>query len=348
MWNAKKMADYKLKTSDKDTIIKTIDMHTAGEPLRVVYEGIEIDADSVLDFRRIMKERYDHIRKVVMWEPKGHADMYGAILTKPYREDADFSVIFMHNEGYSTMCGHGILALIRLAILCKLVEIRQPTTKIKIETPAGIVEAFAEIDKNTIKRTYFYNVPSFAYIINESINVEGVGRVKFDIGFGGAFYAYVNANDLGLSLEKDNVSRLIDIGMRIKRAVSDNFEIRHPFEDDLSFLYGTIFTDGQTGKDKISRNVCIFANGEVDRSPTGTGVSGRVALHFAKNEIAKSDVIEIESIIGTRFKGGVVKKTTFGDYDAVVPFIEGNSCIIGKSEFVVKDEDELKSGFFIR
>jgi proline racemase len=348
MWNSEKMDLYDLKRNG-NFVLKTIDLHTAGEPLRVLYEGVEdIKAQSVLDFRRIMKRNYDHIRKAIMWEPRGHADMYGCILLKPFNDESDFGVIFMHNEGYSTMCGHGILGIIKLAVECELVEIKEPITKIKIETPAGIVEAFAEFDSGRLKKTYFYNVPSFVYLADKNLYVDGVGEVEFDIAFGGAFYAYVDANKLGISMSQNNAKELIDKGMKIKRAVMDNFEIKHPFEKDLSFLYGVIFTDGQSGKDNISRNVCIFADGEVDRSPTGTGVSGRVALHFAKGEIKENDTIEIESIIGSKFRGGVVKKMKFKNYDAVVPFVEGEAFITGKSEFAIDSKDDLKYGFFIR
>ncbi len=345
MWQTDKIDSCSIKNNN-NLVIKTLDLHTAGEPLRVIYDGIDnIEADSVLEFRRKMKNKYDHIRTALMWEPRGHADMYGAVLTKPYNKDSDFGVIFMHNEGYSTMCGHGILGIIKLAVSCNLIKLTKPVTKMRIDTPAGIVEAYAEFHDNELIRTYFYNVPSFVYMKNKKVYVDGMGEVVFDIAFGGAFYAYVDANRLNLTLDASNVRKLINVGMKIKKAVCDNFEIKHPIEDDLSFLYGTIFTDGKIIK---SRNVCIFADGEVDRSPTGTGVSGRAALHFAKGEISANDKIEIESIIGTKFKGGVVKTVKFNEYDAVIPFVEGKAFITGKSEFVINDEDSLRYGFFMR
>ncbi len=349
MWKSNVIDDYALFKTADNTIIKTVDLHTAGEPLRVLYSGLsDIRAESVLDFRRIMKEEYDYIRTSIMWEPRGHADMYGAILLEPYNKESDFGVVFMHNEGYSTMCGHGILGIIKLVADCELVTIEKPITKMKIDTPAGLVEAFAEFDGNNLKRTYFYNVPSFVYLNDENIYVDGIGDVEFDIAFGGAFYAYVNAAKLNLSLDRNNVKQLIDWGMRIKRAVMDNVEIKHPYEEELSFLYGVIFTDGNVGKDSPSRNVCIFADGEVDRSPTGTGVSGRVALHLKKGEIDIDDTIEVESVIGTKFKGGAVRGVDFSVYKAVIPFVEGSAYITGKSQFVINKNDSLKYGFYIR
>lgn len=330
-------------------ILKTIDLHTAGEPLRVFYKGLQdIEANSVLEFRRKFRKNYDYIRSALMWEPRGHADMYGAILLPPYREGTDFGVVFMHNEGYSTMCGHGTLAIIKLAIVCNLVEKKEPLTVIKIDTPAGIVKGFAEISNGALRRIYFQNVPSFLYLENGNIEVEGIGKVDFDIAFGGAFYAYVDANSIGLSLNKENVKQIIDWGMKIKRTVIKNYPINHPFEKDLSFLYGVIFTDGKTGVGEESRNVCIFADGEVDRSPTGTGVSGRLAIHYAKKEIDMDDELVIESIINTKFTCRITKTTTFGNYNAVIPEVEGEAYIVGKSEFFIDEDDPLKYGFFVR
>ncbi|KAA0259257.1 proline racemase [Deferribacter autotrophicus] len=348
MWRKENLEQYSLSKS-KGLILKTIDLHTAGEPLRVIYKGLpEIEASSVLEFRRKFKEKYDFIRRALMWEPRGHADMYGCVLLPPYREGVEFGVIFMHNEGFSTMCGHGILAVIKLAVECGLVEKEEPLTIINIDTPAGIVKGFAEISEGVLKKTYFQNVPSFLYLEDGKVKVDGIGEVVFDIAFGGAFYAYVDANSIGLNLNQDNIKQLIDWGMRIKKKIMDSYSIEHPLEKDLSFLYGVIFTDGKTGVGEVSRNVCIFADGEVDRSPTGTGVSGRLALHYAKREINKNDELIIESVIGTRFKCRIADITVFGDYDAVIPEVEGDAYIVGKSEFIIDETDPLKYGFFLR
>ncbi|BAI81089.1 proline racemase [Deferribacter desulfuricans SSM1] len=348
MWGKEKFDEFKID-KNKGLAIKTIDLHTGGEPLRVIYDGIpDIKANSVLEFRRIMKENYDYIRETVILEPRGHADMYGAILLPPYREGVDFGVIFLHNEGYSTMCGHGIIALIKLAYELKLIDFKEPITEIKIDTPAGIVTAFAEISDGKLDKYYFRNVPSFIYKSNCSVYIDGLGDVVFDIAFGGAYYAYVNVKNLNISLDKENVQQLINLGRKIKMAVMNKCEIKHPEYDDLSFLYGVIFYDGNNGKDKVSKNVCIFADGEVDRSPTGTGVSGRMALHYFKNEIQKDDEIVVESIVGSKFKGRIYSVVDFYGYKSVIPEVEGKAHIIGKNEFFVDNEDEIKYGFFMR
>ncbi|MGA1861449.1 proline racemase family protein [Deferribacter thermophilus] len=348
MFRKDKFEQFKLCDS-KGLIIKTIDLHTAGEPLRVIYDGLpDIIAKSVLEFRKKMMNEYDYIREAVILEPRGHADMYGAILLPPYREDIDFGVIFLHNEGYSTMCGHGIIALIKLAYELGLVDFKEPLTEIKIDTPAGIVNAFAEIKQGELVRYYFRNVPSFIYKSNCSIYLESLGEIHFDIAFGGAFYAYVDTNNLKIDLTPQNVQQLISYGRLIKKKVSEKYQINHPKHEDLSFLYGVIFYDGKTGNDSISRNVCIFADGEVDRSPTGTGVSGRLALHYLKGEIDIKDEITIESIIGTRFKGRIFKEVDFCGFKSVIPEVEGKAYIIGKNEFFVDKEDSISYGFFMR
>jgi len=286
--------------------IKTIDVHTAGEPLRIIFNGLpEIKGSTILEKRKYMKENLDYLRTALMFEPRGHADMYGAIITEPVNKDSDFGVLFLHNEGYSTMCGHGIIALTKVFVQTGMIEAIEPITEIKIDTPAGLVTSFAKVKNGKVESVYFHNVPSFVLTTDQIVDVQGIGKVKYDIAFGGAFYAFVNADELGIGMKKQNFSELIKKGMAI--------------EEELNFLYGTIFYGKSHTKDAESRNVCIFAEGEVDRSPTGTGVSARMALHFKKDEIKLNQPMIIESIIGTKFTGSVHQSTKFGKYDAVIP-----------------------------
>lgn len=337
------------KPDDRFSVVKSIDLHTAGEPLRIIYDGLpDIEGNSVLDIRRILREKCDFIRTSLMWEPRGHADMYGCILTKPFSKDADFGVVFMHNEGYSTMCGHGIIGAAKAALELGLVEKQKPITKIGIDSPAGFVQAYAIAKNDFIDDIYFHNVPSFVYSLDNKIDVEGIGNVKFDIAFGGAFYAYVDADSINVSLKKENFRSIINIGMKIKNKIMKEREIKYPFEDDLSFLYGVIFIGKSENEGADSRNVCIFADGEVDRSPTGTGVSGRMALHYKKGEIGVGQEMVIESIIGSQFRAKVFKTTAFANFDAVIPEVHGNAYICGKNEFLIDKDDDLKYGFFLR
>ncbi len=329
--------------------ITTIDLHTAGEPFRVVTGGLpEPAGDTILARRRYMRNHLDHLRTALMWEPRGHADMYGCVITPPESDDADFGVLFLHNEGYSTMCGHGIIAMATLAVETGLVEVREPETVIRIDAPAGLITARVRVRDGRAVSVAFRNVPSFVLALDQHVDVPEWGRVRYDIAFGGAFYAYVQAADLGLSTRPEDFTRLIEAGMAVKRAVMANRPVPHPFEEDLSFLYGTIFIGPPHAPDAHSSNVCIFAEGEVDRSPTGTGVSGRLALHMARGEIEKGQSIRIESIIGTSFTGRVVEQTPFGPHQAVIPEVEGTAHIVGRCEFLIDPEDPLKDGFILR
>jgi len=329
--------------------IKTIDAHAAGEPLRIILSGLpEIKGKTILEKRNFLKENYDYLRTSLMFEPRGHADMYCAIITPPVTEDADFGVIFLHNEGYSTMCGHGIIALTKVAVQTGMIKAEEPTTEINIDTPAGLLTSFAKVKNGNVESVYFHNVPSFVLAMDERISVPGIGDIKYDIAFGGAFYAFVNADELKIELNENNYIELIEKGMAIKKAVSENYKITHPFEHELNFLYGTIFIGKSTGEGSDSRNVCIFADGEVDRSPTGTGVSARMALHYARGELKINEAMVIESIIGSKFKGSVHQVITYGSVEAVIPEVEGDAFITGKHEFIIDPEDPLKKGFILR
>jgi proline racemase len=323
--------------------ITTIDMHTGGEPLRVIIDGLPpIEGRTVLEKRRYFREHYDYLRAGLMWEPRGHADMYGAVITPSF--DADFDVFFLHNEGYSTMCGHAIIALTKLAVETQLVN----KNEITINVPAGKIFARASIINGKVIETSFRNVPSFVYLRNQRVDVPGIGSVSFDVAYGGAFYAFVSAQEVGLRLEPNQVDQLIRYGRLIKHAVMSQFPITHPFEEDLSFLYGTIFTGPPSDPAHHSRNVCIFADGELDRSATGSGVSARAALHFAKGELALDKRITIESILGSTMSVKVAEATKFGPYDAVIPEVSGTASIIGRNEFYFDPEDPFRTGFIFR
>ena len=325
------------------TRITTIDMHTGGEPLRVIIDGLPpIEGQTVLEKRRYFRDHYDHLRTGLMWEPRGHADMYGAVITSS--TDADFDVFFVHNEGYSTMCGHAIIALTKLVVETQLVNKHEITFNV----PAGKILAHASVSNGKVTETSFRNVPSFLYLRDQQVDLQGIGPVEFDVAYGGAFYAFVNAPSVGLQLTPEHFDRIIDYGRRIKRAVMNQFPIKHPFEEDLSFLYGTIFTAPALDPAHHSRNACVFAEGELDRSATGSGVSARAALHFAKGELGLNERVTIESILGSTMSVEVVDVTKFGTYDAVIPEVSGTASIIGRNEFYFDPDDPFQKGFIFR
>jgi trans-L-3-hydroxyproline dehydratase len=343
------MANKKWKPPKKWLKITTIDAHTEGEPLRIITSGSpDLPGKTILARRRYCQKNLDHLRTALVWEPRGHADMYGCILTPPVTPEADIGVIFFHNEGYSTMCGHGIIAIATVVLETGVLPMTAPTTTVKIDTPAGLVTAHAKIAKRRVKSVAFQNVPSFVLALDERIQVPGLGKISCDIAFGGAFYAYVKAKEVGLTCKPDKFRDFIEKGMAIKRAVMASRPVVHPFKKDLNFLYGTIFICSPHGKGTDSRTVCIFAEGEVDRSPTGTGVSGRLAILHARHKIALNQQIVIESIIGTRFTGRIVDTIAFGPHQAVIPEVEGSAYITGRHEFLIDPEDPLRNGFILR
>jgi trans-L-3-hydroxyproline dehydratase len=280
--------------------------------------------------------------------------MYGCIVIPPISPGtdgtpgADLGVLFMHNEGYSTMCGHGIIGIAKVALETGLLPVTAPETTIRIDTPAGLVTAHARVERGQVTSVRFHNVPSFVLALDQTVDVPGLGPVRYDVAFGGAFYAYVQAEDASVSCTPDDFRSLIEKGIAIKRAVMASRPIPHPFEEDLSFLYGTIFIGPPLGEGAHSRNVCVFAEGEVDRCPTGTGVSARLAIHHARGEIGLGEPMVVESIIGTRFTGRIVETTSFGSYPAVIPEIEGSAHITGRHEFLIDPVDPLRDGFILR
>jgi trans-L-3-hydroxyproline dehydratase len=329
--------------------ITSVDAHTAGEPFRVITSGFpELHGDTILARRRYAKEHLDHLRTALMWEPRGHADMYGCIVTPPVTPGADIGILFMHNEGYSTMCGHGIIGITKVALETGLLPMTEPETTMRIDAPAGLITAHARVERGQVTQVRFHNVPSFVLALDQQVDVPGLGPVRYDLAFGGAFYAFVQAEDAGVRCIPEDFRQLIEKGLAIKKAVMADRPIPHPFEEDLSFLYGTIFVGPPQGDGAHSRNVCVFADGEVDRCPTGTGVSARLAIHHARGEIDPGETIVVESIIGSRFTGRIVETTTFGPYVAVIPEVGGTAHITGRHEFLIDPDDPLRDGFMLR
>ena len=329
--------------------ITTIDAHTGGEPFRIITGGLpEVKGDTILQRRRYATKHLDYLRTALMWEPRGHADMYGCIITPPQSPEADFGVLFLHNEGYSSMCGHGIIAVTTVAIETGMIPAIEPLTVVRIDAPAGLITAHARLEEGRVKSVFFHNVPAFVLARDRTVDVPGIGQVRYDIAYGGAFYAFVNAKDLQVCTTPEDFNLLIDKGMAVKKAVMAAGPVTHPFESDLSFLYGTIIVGPPHTREAHSSNVCIFADGEVDRSPTGTGVSARLALHYARGEIGINEPMVIESILGTRFRGQVVATTTFGPHDAVIPEVEGTAWITGRHSFCLDPDDPLRDGFILR
>jgi proline racemase len=330
-------------------ILSTIDAHCAGEPLRIITGGLPpIPGATVLERRRYLREHLDEVRRALLFEPRGHADMYGCVLSPPVTPGADLSVCFLHTAGYSTMCGHGVIALVTALIETGQLLGREPTTEVRLDTPAGPVVARAEVRAGRVLRVAFQNVPSFVFARDVRVEVPGLGAVRADVAYGGAFYAFVRARDLGLRVAPEQLRALVDAGERISRAVERALVVRHPLEPELRDIYGTVLTDEPSDPSAHGRNVTIFAERQVDRSPCGTGTAARLALLHAQGALAVGEPYVHESILGTRFTGRILGTTQVADYPAVVPEVAGSAHITGFHHFVVDPEDPLAEGFLLR
>lgn len=331
------------------TKLSVIDMHTGGEPVRIVTGGYPpIPRGTILEKRAWVRENVDHLRRLLMFEPRGHYDMYGALLVEPDLPDADLAVLFMHNEGYSTMCGHAVIALGRYAVDEGMVPVREPVTIVNIEAPCGLVTASVEVKDGKAGAVSFESVPAFLFARDQATDLPGFGTVGFDIAYGGAFYALAHCRQFGLEFGRNRVRDFVDAATALTERLKADFPLAHPDHPDLAFLYGTILTDGGLGQDAPTRNVCVFADAELDRSPTGSGVTARLASMYAKGEIALGESRSFESIVGSRFTGAVARAVRAGTHDAIIARVGGRAFYSGRAEFWLEEDDELGRGFLLR
>ena len=329
--------------------IQTIDAHTAGEPLRLIVGGFPtVEGTTILEQREFVREHCDHLRRALMLEPRGHADMYGALLTPPEHAGSHAGILFMHNEGYSTMCGHGVIAVTTIAIERNLI-MRRPeadgSVRLTLDSPAGPIQATAALDDaGRVTSVRFRNVPSF--VLHAALPVRvGVREVRADIAFGGAFYAIVDSESVGIPIIPERLADLRRAGMEIKHAVEKAIAVEHPLEPQLQGIYGTIFTGPASDEGADLRNVTIFADAEVDRSPCGTGTAAVMAVLAEMGMLMEDVVFTHESIIGTRFRGRLAGRTTVGELAAIIPEIEGEAYITGENTLLIDERDPLKFGF---
>ncbi|GHF56122.1 proline racemase family protein [Seohaeicola zhoushanensis] len=333
------------------TPITTIEMHTGGEPVRIITGGWpEVDGAGILDKRRFARDHQDHLRKLVIFEPRGHFDMYAALPVEPDLPGCDMGVLFLHNEGYSTMCGHAVIALGRFAVDHGIIPAVAPLTHLTIQCPCGPVAVEVEVaihgDDVQSGAVRFTSVPSFAPVLDAQVEVEGFGRVTLDIGYGGAFYAILPAQALGLTLDAP-LRDLVEAATRVTEATAKAIPLSHPDDPDLAFLYGTILTDGiAPGPERASRNICVFAAREVDRSPTGSGVSARMAIATARG-LRPGTLCRFESVTGAVFTGETMEETVAGAHRAWTVRVGGRAYYTGSAEFLLEEGDELGRGFLL-
>lgn len=337
-------------TSNRDTTtIRVVDMHTAGEPVRIVEAGYPpLVGNTILEKRRDAQTRLDHLRTMIMLEPRGHDGMYGVIPTEPCAAGADLAVLFTHQEGYSTMCGHATIAIGRWAVDTGRVALVDGKARFGLEAPCGVIQVEVEADDDGGARVAFKSVEAFANAIDRTVEVPGLGPVSVDVVFGGAFYAILPASRIGLSLMETPLAALVQAATAITGTIRAGAPITHPTEPDLGFLYGTILTDdvvlGAHGG-RPSYNLCVFADGQIDRSPTGSGVTARIALAAAKGEMKVGDSCEIRGVSGEGFVGTLAATNGTGPAAVSRVRVAGQSWYSGRSEMIAEPGDRFGAGF---
>ncbi|MFM0565731.1 trans-3-hydroxy-L-proline dehydratase [Paraburkholderia sediminicola] len=329
--------------------ISTVEVHTSGEPFRVVTNGLpRAKGSTIMQHRTWMKENADDIRRALMFEPRGHVDMYGGYLTEPVSPSADFGVIFVHNEGYSDHCGHGVIAIATVAVELGWVERTVPETRVGIDAPCGFIETFVSYDGEHAGPVRFVNVPSFIWKRDVSVLTPSFGSMTGDIAYGEAFYFYVDGAPFGLEIREDAVEKLIAFGSEVKAAANAAYSVAHPEIPEIDHIYGTVIANAPRHPGSTQANCIIFADREVDRSPSGSGTAGRVAQLYQRGQLAPDSTLINESILGTAFTGRVLRETHVGDLPAVIPQIQGNAHVCGFANWIIDERDPLSKGFLVR
>jgi len=321
------------------TRIEAVDYHTGGEPFRIVTGGVgELRGASILEKRRDALERLDRVRKLLVFEPRGHADMYGCHVVEPNDSGADLGVVFFHNAGYSTACGHGTIALVTWALDEGVVPQEEGENRVVVDVPSGRLETVARVEGGRVRSVRFRNVPSFVW-------AEGLelGSGVVDVAFGGAFYASLEER-----VEPAELPRLIELGRELKREIEDWQEIVHPLEQELRDVYGVIFWQEENEDPLTQRNVTVFADGEVDRSPCGSGTSARLALLDRSGRLPRGAELRHLGIVGSEFRGRVVGDADVAGIPAVVTEVEGSAYRTGEHSFVLDPDDRIGEGFLLR
>jgi len=327
-------------------MIATVDVHTCGEPVRIVVSGLPaLHGQTLVEKKHFLKNHLDRFRTLLMQEPRGHQDMFGIVLTSPGNTNADHGILFIDNGGYLDMCGHGVIGVTTALLEIGVIPMNEPETTIVFDTPAGLITSYAKIEQNRVVDVSFVNVPSFLYEDNLTIDTPSYGKLCCDISFGGNFFAAVDIKNLGLELSITNLPDFIRLGIEIKEAVNAKLITQHPKEEHINKVELTEFYCCPDTTQPYIKSLTVFGSGQFDRSPCGTGVSATMATLHAKGKLQLKTNFIAESIIGTRFHGELLDKLDFHGYSAVIPQISGKAYLIGMHQFVVDPVDPLKYGF---
>lgn len=326
-----------------------VDTHTMGEPARIIIDGLPpILGNTMMEKKEYLRDKLDYVRKIAMEEPRGHRDMFGAILTAPTSEEAHMGVVYIDGGGYLNMCGHGSMAVATFLVEGEYVKVEEPYTNITLDTPAGLVKVKVRVEAGKTKEVSLINVPSFLYKKNLEICLENGKAINVDIAFGGSFFAIVKASELGIEVNLSHIDDIIKLGIEIREKINHKYKIEHPLNPainqvDLVEIYGKALHPQAD-----YRNVVVFGNGQFDRSPCGTGTCAKIATLENKGDLSLNENFVYESITGTIFRGKALERVKVGDYNAIIPEITGRSFITAKGHFLLQDEDPFSTGFSIR
>lgn len=327
-------------------IINTVDTHTMGEPTRIVTGGVRhIPGATLREKKKHAAQHMDDIRTSLMHEPRGHKDMFGAIMVPPVMPDADLGVIFMDSGGYLDMCGHGLIGFVTAAVETGLIPQNSGKQSLKVETPAGIIDVTVDIRDARAKSVSFQNVPSFLHQTDVPVQIEGKAPIKADIAYGGNYFALVDADKIDLVIDLENTNEIVTVGMAVLEKINNLTTIKHPQTGETNQVNLVEFYTARHSPEANAKNTVVFGNGQIDRSPCGTGTCAKMAYLFAKGELDLNELFIHESIIGTRFSGRLLETIHLGQIDAVIPEITASAFITGIHQFYIHPEDPLKHGF---
>ena len=322
-----------------------VDSHTEGMPTRVVVGGVgTIPGDTMFDRRRYFMAHLDGIRKALMYEPRGHSAMSGAILQPPSRPDADWGVVFIEVSGCLPMCGHGTMGVATVLVETGMVEVTEPVTRVRLDTPAGLVVAEVTVRDGAAESVSLVNVPAFTHGLDQTVTVEGIGQVSYDMAYGGNFYAILGLDQVGIPFDRAHKERILSAGLAVMAAINAQNEPVHPGNPEIRGCHHVQFLAPDANA-KHSRHAMAIYPGWFDRSPCGTGTSARLAQLHTRGEISVGDELVNESFIGSRFYGRILEETEIKGVPAVIPQITGRAWITGTAQYVIDPDDPFPEGF---
>ena len=334
-------------------MISSVEAHAAGCPLRVITGGFpRIPGESVVEKTQYLQAHMDHLRTMLIHEPRGHSGMCAAVVTSPSIPGADIGMIILEPQGYVPMCGHCTIAMATVLVETGMVKVSEPTTEIGLETLAGLIKVRVSVEGGRAKSVTIRNVPAFSYVRDFELKTQRFGTLKIDVAYGGMYYLLVAAEDVGLTLEQGELDKIIDYGIAIRAEAMKQIQPEHPAaaEGAQSFYGGTMqvqFYGPPTHPEADMKNVVVVPPSSIDRSPCGTGTCARLANLHARGKIKVGEEFVHESYIGTLFRARIVEETRVGDYPAIIPELTGSAHITAMQQFVVDPDDPLKDGFLM-